>query len=415
MNLTIHRGSHQIGGSCVELNHDDSSILIDFGLPLEADGPIEKYLCQPLFREIKNNKKKIMGVLLSHPHIDHYGLTGFLPGNIQIYCGLDSAELMNVTGKIKSDLIPFTPSTFTSGKNFQIGPYTITPYLMDHSAFDSYAFLISAGGRSVFYTGDFRAHGRKAKLFERLFLNPPKADALLMEGTMVGAESDRTIVNEEELENDFIRIANETLGLVMVTTSSQNIDRIVTIFRAAKRTGRQFIIDFYTAEVLERIGQRHKRIPRASWPGIKVCYPKWISEMFENMGLKDILEHHRINGIRWNKLREIESKAIMIVRPGFLYNLKNHLALDNATWIYSMWKGYLEGDSFAKLRNFLDEKRVRFEYLHTSGHARIDDLKRLADSISPKIVIPIHTNNPDMYRNFISNTRIMNDGEILSL
>jgi len=35
MRLIIHRGAHQVGGSCVELACGDSTILIDVGLPLE--------------------------------------------------------------------------------------------------------------------------------------------------------------------------------------------------------------------------------------------------------------------------------------------------------------------------------------------------------------------------------------------
>ena len=37
---------------------------------------------------------------------------------------------------------------------------------MDHSAFDAYAFLVEAEGRSLFYSGDFRIHGRKQRVFD---------------------------------------------------------------------------------------------------------------------------------------------------------------------------------------------------------------------------------------------------------
>ena len=55
MRLIIHRGAHQVGGSCVELNCRDSTILIDVGLPLEYNfGDDLKYnLPQPLFRELE--------------------------------------------------------------------------------------------------------------------------------------------------------------------------------------------------------------------------------------------------------------------------------------------------------------------------------------------------------------------------
>uniref|UniRef100_UPI001C5CADBA hypothetical protein n=1 Tax=Escherichia fergusonii TaxID=564 RepID=UPI001C5CADBA len=60
----------------------------------------------------------------------------------------------------------------------------ITPYLADHSAFDAYSLLVEAHGKRAFYSGDIRAHGRKARLFENLVEHPPQAiDVLLLEGT----------------------------------------------------------------------------------------------------------------------------------------------------------------------------------------------------------------------------------------
>ena len=38
MNITIHRGTHEIGGSCVELSSGKSRILLDFGIPLVKVG-----------------------------------------------------------------------------------------------------------------------------------------------------------------------------------------------------------------------------------------------------------------------------------------------------------------------------------------------------------------------------------------
>ena len=37
MTLTIHRGTHEIGGSCVEIRTDKTKILIDLGMPLDYD------------------------------------------------------------------------------------------------------------------------------------------------------------------------------------------------------------------------------------------------------------------------------------------------------------------------------------------------------------------------------------------
>ena len=48
---------------------------------------------------------------------------------------------------------------------------------MDHSAFDAYGFLIEGGEKKIFYTGDFRGHGRKGSLIDRLPDSLPEIDA----------------------------------------------------------------------------------------------------------------------------------------------------------------------------------------------------------------------------------------------
>ena len=69
---------------------------------------------------------------------------------------------------------------------FTLGPFRITPYLNDHSVFDAYSLLVEAGGKSLFYTGDIRGHGRKSGIFEQLLRHPPEGvDVLLMEGTKI--------------------------------------------------------------------------------------------------------------------------------------------------------------------------------------------------------------------------------------
>ena len=136
---------------------------------------------------------------------------------------------------------------------------------------------------------------------------------------------------------------------------------------------------------------------------------------FEKLGLKDIIERHRPNGIKWTRLNEIENKAVMLIRPGFLWNIKRYLDLNDAAWIYSMWPGYFEkSQSLRKLRSFLESKTVRYEYIHTSGHAMLSDLKRLAEAMAPEIIIPIHSFHPDHFQNHFSNVRPMKDGELFN-
>jgi len=58
-----------------------------------------------------------------------------------------------------------------------------------------------------------------------------------------------------------------------------------------------------------------------------VCYPQLLARRFEKLGLGDILKRHRSNGIRWTRLNEIENKAVMLIRPGFIWDIKKFLDL----------------------------------------------------------------------------------------
>lgn len=419
MKLIIHRGAHEVGGSCVEISSEESKILVDFGLPLDFDfttDKIESCLPDTVSKLLKQDGTSIDGVLLSHPHLDHYGLASQIPESVPVYCGKAAWELMNATAQFTHNKVAIhCAKHFKSYQSFQIGDFAITPYLMDHSAFDSYGFLIFAGGKNIFYSGDFRGHGRKSKLFNQLPDKLPQLDALLMEGTLVGNRGNEAHSSEAELEEAFVGTIKSTKGIVLITTSSQNIDRLVTIFRAAKRCGRMFIIDFYTAEILETL-KGYARLPNAEWPRIKVCYPQNLARHFEKEGLDDILERHRKNGIKWTRLNEIKNKIVMLVRPGFIWDLKRFIDLEKATWVYSMWPGYFEkNDSLRRLKSFLEGRGVAYEYLHTSGHSRLEDLKTFVQKVSPKMLVPIHSFNPSQYQDHFENVRLLSDGEELSL
>ena len=46
----------------------------------------------------------------------------------------------------------------------------------------------------------------------------------------------------------------------------------------------------------------------------------------------------------------------------------------------------------------LDQKCIPFKIIHTSGHAGVHDLRRLAAAVASKALVPIHTAQPRGYR-----------------
>lgn len=62
--VRIHRGAHEIGGSCVEVEHGGERIVLDVGRPLDA-GKDEQV---PLASAVDESTS---AVLISHAHQDH--------------------------------------------------------------------------------------------------------------------------------------------------------------------------------------------------------------------------------------------------------------------------------------------------------------------------------------------------------
>jgi mRNA degradation ribonuclease J1/J2 len=118
--VRVHRGTQEIGGSCVGVEaRDGSRIVLDLGRPLDVAWGEQVAL--PDVAGLRSPDPSLLGVLISHPHADHSG-------------------------------------------------------------FFAYSLLVEADGRRLFYTGDLRAHGRKAKLFEELVTDPPADIHVLLRG-----------------------------------------------------------------------------------------------------------------------------------------------------------------------------------------------------------------------------------------
>ena len=90
-----------------------------------------------------------------------------------------------------------------------------------------------------------------------------------------------------------------------------------------------------------------------------------------------------------------------MVRPSMLKDLKSIRNIEGATFIYSLWKRYLQDNSMQKMMRFI-KKNMSFYQVHTSGHAEIDTLKKVVKKLRPGKIVPIHTSHPDKYGDLFS-------------
>ena len=413
MRLRIHRGTKEIGGTCIEVEARGGRLALDVGLPLDApddeDAHASLLPAVPGFRERDDS---LLGVLISHPHRDHYGLARHIRPEVPIHIGRDAHNILKAASRYVPNGHAFADPRFIAHRApVEIGPFRVTPYLVDHSAFDAYALLIEADGKRVFYSGDFRGHGRKAGLFEALVADPPEdIDVLLMEGTTIGRTgTDEGFATEVDLERAFVQAFRETKGLHFVWTSSQNIDRLVTIFRAAKRTGRVLLLDLYTAVVLEATGR--DTIPQSDWADVRLYVPHRQRVYVKQKGLFDDLGRHKANRVFPEALPGLAGRAVMLFRPMAMHDHGVQAVLDGAALTCSMWEGYLEQEGSRKVREWLEGHGIPRRTIHTSGHASVADLKRLAAALAPRALVPIHSFETGRFGELFENVVQRDDGE----
>ncbi|MCH5156755.1 MAG: hypothetical protein J1G02_02630 [Clostridiales bacterium] len=373
LQYNILRGRDKIGENLIEITYGSTKILVELGKAL--DGGDEEFEQAVL-------STPYSAVVVSHYHEDHAGLIKY-KRDCPIYIGAGAYRVLEAMMSFHGEELASNVKRYYHGRPLIIGGITVTPYRCDHSAFGSHMLLFEAGGTSILYTGDFRFHGRLNKDMQLAAL-PKNVDVLIHEGTNLGKNS--CTMTEAELERKATEIMRATDSPVFVLQSGTNIDRLVSIYRASKRSGRITYMDNYVSQIAIAVGGR---VPRPDvFPDVVAFTPRAVAGKRKDMFL-EIDNKRGLKGIAKGTKR-----FTMLVRPTMLNYLKKLLVeadIHEATLIYSLWSGYKETDCMREFLTELQALGVTVVDLHTSGHASAGDVELLKQMVNAKETICVHT------------------------
>ncbi|MFW6065145.1 MAG: MBL fold metallo-hydrolase, partial [Candidatus Natronoplasma sp.] len=282
--LTFYGGVNEIGGNKILLSEGENRVFLDFGknfgresayyddpylTPREESQLLELGLLPDLKGIYKGEEDpSVDGVLLTHPHLDHWGYTCFLDNEIPLYCGEGTKRMIvnseqsysagpskdyylaHLTKNIEEEYKDFR--TFRTGDKKKMGDIEFEPVHVDHSVPGAYGYIIETSGGTIVYTGDLRLHGPKAEMSEEFIEKAMEAepDLLLSEGTnMTGGE----VSSEREVRSKLGSLVSETSGIVVVSFSLRNIDRLRSVYEVAKENGRKLAISMKQAFLLQAL------------------------------------------------------------------------------------------------------------------------------------------------------------------
>ena len=368
MQIIIHRGTHQIGGVAVEISTSSSRILIDMGEELGMD---KNFTPSPLaIAGVTDDSVSCDGVLFTHNHADHIGQLKNIRPNIPLYMGRLAKEILLKTLPKKEAALQARIAqahSFTAGRTFHIGDIAVTPFLVDHSACDSYMFLLEADGKRVLHTGDFRAHGfRGTALNKMLAQYVGRVDVLIIEGTVLSRPEDAPMT-ERQLQQKLKEYIKQ-YKYIFVLCASTNLERICAFSKAVPK-GKYFLCDRYQYKLLEVLEQHWGAYCPLYSHIKKTLYSVKLQSRLEQKGFVMMVRDNR-------KFREIIRR----------FNPELGLIL------YSMWDGYRTQEG-STIEAFLHLTK-QWASLHTSGHAGVRVLQQVIAQLKPAYVIPIHTQAP---------------------
>jgi ribonuclease J len=194
------------------------------------------------------------------------------------------------------------------------------------------------------------------------------------------------------------RTFSQTSGLALVSFSAQNIDRLITVYDAARAAGRELVIDLYSAAVAAAI--ENPLVPQAGWPGVRVWLPQNQRVRIKKTGAFERVEAVRPVRIFPKALARSPERFVLLFRSSMAWDLERFSALSGASLTWSLWPGYLDQPSGQNTRRWLARHGIDLVHHHSSGHAYIPDLQRFVRGLAPRTVVPIHSFAPERFSQY---------------
>jgi len=436
-------------GVVVSVTHEDYRLIFDFGAPFRPntnfyDGVVlhrkenalkdairlgetpvidgiypEKDLKMfdgSLFQNIQPYESSQIknAVLISHLHLDHMSNIKYLHDDIPVHMHHHGAELLKALDDIQEGTPHQTIVPVEYGDKIHHGKLLITPYFSDHPCYGSAGYLIEAPDMTIYYSGDIRFHGLSQ---EKAFMEIEKLidvdiDLLIVDGTSYSPTKfihdpskieDLAKPGKEILEGMFLESGiyedvrdqmskTDKMGLFCIY--HRDMQLIDALIRYAKEAGRTIAFETETAYIINTVMNR----------SVTFYHPDCSCDQKILEKVRSLNQEISFDDINHNKDKYLVQLSYK--------NLMNLHSLDAKGGVFF----HLFGEPFGKgnkatriLDTMLKKAEVRYvgySNVYSFNHAFPNHLSWMIDTISPKNVVCVHSNNPEKL-NAMGSTHIL--------
>ena len=452
--LTFLGGVNEVGGNriLIEDFNYDVKIFLDFGINIknfnenydryEEPSSVKELIRLGLlpnteylsvdnlytnYEASKSNKNNdletnVDGILITHPHKDHFYGLSFTNRNIPIYTGVFTKKIISAYYKcskvsIRNNYGGLDWNLFRTGDVIDIKGLKVIPVHVDHSIPAAYGFIIKTSKYNIVYTGDFRMHGPLSGMTQD-FLHEitnkglDKIDLLICEGTHIhkGAiESESNV--EKNLEQLFLE---NPFDFLLVKYDRLDWDRFSTFSLIAKKHDWKFIITekdayFYYLMNKDEIYESMKNpniidddhILILSQGNVKYRWQEKIRQALYR-------EKKSFRFIKFNEIKELESQFLLYITSVQKNIIEKINPNFKGAYISSSIDPYTEEyyDNNRTLIRYFRKHGIPSYRVHASGHAMPHHLINFINSVNPEYLIAVHTEHPHFFKTFFKNSEI---------
>jgi ribonuclease J len=359
-----------------------SWLAVDCGVAFGGDDLPGVDLVMPDIRFLADERRDLVGIVLTHAHEDHFGALMDLWPHLRapVYATPFTAALLQA--KLRSEPgAPDIPLTVVGlGSRWALGPFDIELVSVAHSIPESNALVIRTELGTVLHTGDW-------KLDPTPVIGPPTDEAklralggegvLAVVGDSTNAVREGRSPSEADVARTLMHLIGKAQGRVAVTTFASNVARIRSAALGAFAAGREVLVIGRAMErivqiaretgYLDGIGEFRSPEVYAQLPPAKVLALCTGSQGEPRAALARIAE---------------EAHPEVSLGKGDCVIFSSRTIPGNEKAVGRVVNGLI--------RQGVQVITDRTELVHVSGHPRRAELADLYGWVKPRILVPVH-------------------------